>query len=147
MLKRSAIAFGRVNCSLLVTLLISLLQQGCFPCQVPEHDQNAVEVNADGDSEFMRAVVIVSEETQKGTARSRQEYVNPLLVLSGRDYGSISFSELQVRICDALRGKGLQLLHSHSRPAMKSLGLSRSSYYRHVRGMKDYLVRGCWVSM
>jgi len=26
--------------------------------------------------------------------------------------------------------------------AMKSLGLSRSSYYRHVRGMKDYRVRG-----
>jgi hypothetical protein len=69
-----------------------------------------VEVNADGDSEFMRAVVIVSEETQKGTARSPQEYVNPLLVLSGRDYASISFSELHVRICDALRGKGLQVV-------------------------------------
>lgn len=69
-----------------------------------------MEVNADGDSEFMRAVVIVSEETQKGTARSPQEYVNPLLVLSGRDYASISFSELHVRICDALRGKGLQVV-------------------------------------
>ena len=66
----------------------------------------AVEVNADGDGEFMRAVVIVTEETQKGTARSPQEYVNPLLVLSGRDYASISFIELHTRICDALRGTG-----------------------------------------
>ncbi len=65
-----------------------------------------VEVNAEGDSEFMRAVVIVTEETQKGTARSPQEYVNPLLVLSGREYASISFVELHTRICDALRGTG-----------------------------------------
>ena len=66
----------------------------------------AVEVNADGDSEFMRAIVIVSEETPKGTARSPQEYGKPLLVLSGREYISISFIELHTRICDALRGKG-----------------------------------------
>ena len=65
-----------------------------------------VEVNADGDGEFMRAVVIVTEETKKGTARSGQEYVNPLLVLSGREYASISFNDLHERICDALRGKG-----------------------------------------
>ena len=65
-----------------------------------------VEVNAEGESKFMRAVVIITEETEKGTARSHQEYVNPLLVLSGRDYASISFVELHERICDALRGKG-----------------------------------------
>ena len=65
-----------------------------------------VEVNAGGDSQFMRAVVIVTEETPKGTARSPQEYVNPLLILSGRDYASISFVELHTCICDALRGKG-----------------------------------------
>jgi hypothetical protein len=65
-----------------------------------------LEVAADGDSEFMRAVVIIAEETKKGTARSPQEYVKPLLVLSGRDYASISFVELHERICDALRGEG-----------------------------------------
>ncbi len=64
------------------------------------------EVNADGDSEFMRAVVIITEKTEKGTARSHQEYLKPLLVLSGRDYASISFLALHERICDALRGKG-----------------------------------------
>jgi hypothetical protein len=66
----------------------------------------AVKVNAEGDSELMRAVVVVTEETHKGTARSSQEYVNPLLVLSGREYASISFVQLHVRICDALRGTG-----------------------------------------
>ena len=71
-----------------------------------EFQPPAVEVNADGDNEFMRAVVVVTEETPKGTARSPQEYVNPLLVLSGREYASISFIELHSRICDALRGKG-----------------------------------------
>lgn len=65
-----------------------------------------VEVDAEGDSEFMRAVVLVIRGTEKGTARSGQEYVNPLLVLSGRDYGAISFVDLHERICDALRGKG-----------------------------------------
>ena len=66
----------------------------------------AVTVNAEGESEFMRAVVVVTEETPKGTARSPQEYVNPILVLSGREYVSISFVELHTRICDALRGSG-----------------------------------------
>ena len=66
----------------------------------------AVEVNAEGDSEFMRAVVFVTEETRKGTSRSPQEYANPLLVLPGQEYASISFVELHTRICDALRGKG-----------------------------------------
>lgn len=69
-----------------------------------------VEVNADGDSEFMRAVVIVTEETQKGTARSPQEYANPLLVLSGQEYAKISFVKLHTRICDALRGPGPQVV-------------------------------------
>jgi hypothetical protein len=65
-----------------------------------------VAVNSEGDSEFMRAVVFVTEETRKGTARSPQEYAKPLLVLSGQEYASISFVELHTRICDALRGKG-----------------------------------------
>lgn len=65
-----------------------------------------VAVNADGNGEFMRAVVIVTEETKKGTARSGQEFVNPLLILSGRDYALISFADLHERICDTLRGKG-----------------------------------------
>jgi hypothetical protein len=66
----------------------------------------AVPVPSDDDSELMRAVVIITEETEKGTDRCPQEYAHPLLVLSGQDYASISFVELHERICDALRGKG-----------------------------------------
>jgi hypothetical protein len=65
-----------------------------------------VEVDINGDSKFVRAVVIITEESKKGTDRSAQEYINPLLVLSGREYASVAFAELHERICDALRGKG-----------------------------------------
>lgn len=66
----------------------------------------AVPVPADQDSQLMRAVVIITEETAKGTDRCPQEYAHPLLVLSGQDYASSSFVELRERICDALRGTG-----------------------------------------
>jgi len=36
-----------------------------------------------GESEYMRAVVFVTERTPKGTDRSPQEYLHPLLVLTG----------------------------------------------------------------
>jgi hypothetical protein len=52
----------------------------------------------------MRAVVFVTEHTCKGTPRSGQEYANPLLTMSGKEYASLSFDQLHQRICDALRG-------------------------------------------
>src|ERR1043166_3015928 len=63
-----------------------------------------LEVNEDGDNELMRAVVIITEQTQKGTARSPQESCNPFLILFGRDFALILFTGLQAKICDALRG-------------------------------------------
>lgn len=63
----------------------------------------AVEVNPAGEAEYMRAVVFVTEHTRKGTARNGQEYVDPLLTLSGKEYASLSFDRLHQRICDALR--------------------------------------------
>ena len=42
-----------------------------------------VRIDNDGESEYMRAVVFVTERTPKGTARSPQEYFSPLLVLPG----------------------------------------------------------------
>jgi hypothetical protein len=62
----------------------------------------AVEANDDGTG--LRAVVFITEETKKGTARSGQEYVNPLLVMPGSTYATTSFSELHERLCAALRG-------------------------------------------
>lgn len=63
----------------------------------------AVVVSPDDDPP-MRAVVFVTEGTRKGTDRSGQEYVNPLLVLSGREYTTMPFADLHARIRDALRG-------------------------------------------
>jgi hypothetical protein len=63
-----------------------------------------VRTDAEGESEFMRAVVVVTEDTPKGTDRSPQEYVNPLFVLTGEAYATLTFDELYTRICDALRG-------------------------------------------
>ena len=64
----------------------------------------AVEVEPDDDGTALRAVVFVTAGTAKGTTRSGQEYVNPLLVLSGRAYEALSFGQVHRRICDALRG-------------------------------------------
>jgi hypothetical protein len=52
----------------------------------------------------MRAVVFITEDTPKGTDRSPQEYVRPLLVLTGEAYASMTFDTLYTQICAALRG-------------------------------------------
>lgn len=64
----------------------------------------AIETNADGDAPHHRAVVIVTEHSLKGTERSGQEYVSPLLVMTGEEYARLTFDELHDCICDALRG-------------------------------------------
>ena len=64
----------------------------------------AVATDADGDAPFHRAVIIVTEYSIKGTERSGQEYVSPLLRLTGEEYARMTFQALHERICDALRG-------------------------------------------
>jgi len=64
--------------------------------------------NAQGEHEFLRAVVFVTPETRKGTARSPQEYADPLLVLTGEEYAACAFGELHRRLCDALRDEEAQ---------------------------------------
>lgn len=64
----------------------------------------AITVPPDDDGRTMRAVVFITEGTRKGTNRSPQEYVNPLLVLSGREYAAVAFGDLHDRIGAALRG-------------------------------------------
>lgn len=70
----------------------------------------ALATNEDGDAEFMRAVVIITAETEKGTVRHPQEYSNPLLTLDGKQYASMTFDELHNRICDTLRGNRPRLI-------------------------------------
>ena len=64
----------------------------------------AVATNEEGEAEYMRAVVIITKATRKGTLRNGQEYVDPLLTLGGQEYAELSFPALYQRICDALRG-------------------------------------------
>lgn len=52
-----------------------------------------VEIDAEGDAPYDRAVVVVTEYMIKGTERSPQEYPNPLLVLTGRQYATLTFGE------------------------------------------------------
>ena len=67
----------------------------------------AIRIPADDDEDAhspMRAVVFVKRGTSKGTDRSGQEYVNPLLVMSGQEYAETPFNTLYDRICESLCG-------------------------------------------
>lgn len=63
-----------------------------------------VKTDAEGFAPVNRAVVFVTEHSIKGTARNPQEYVSPLLLLTGKEYAQMTFEELHGRICAALRG-------------------------------------------
>jgi len=54
----------------------------------------------DEDDAALRAVVIVRD----GTEKVGQEYIAPLLVLTGPEYLAVTFTDLHERICDVLRG-------------------------------------------
>jgi hypothetical protein len=77
-----------------------------------------VHTDEDGDAKYMRAVVFVTERTPKGTPRSPQEYVKPLLVIAGEVYARMTFETLYARICDALRGDKPKLVATSLFPAV-----------------------------
>lgn len=52
-----------------------------------------------------RAVFFVERGTPKGTPRCGQEYLKPLLMLTGRDYETIGFADLMGRLEEALDKK------------------------------------------
>jgi hypothetical protein len=60
----------------------------------------------DGAATPLRAVVIVRERTEK----IGQEYIGPLVVLTGAEYAAMSFEALHDRICDLLRGRRPRLI-------------------------------------
>ncbi|MGA2799681.1 MAG: hypothetical protein ABSE63_19025 [Thermoguttaceae bacterium] len=62
-----------------------------------------VNTNKDREAEYNRAVVFITESTKKGTARNGQEYVNPLLVLSGEKYAKMPFQTLLNLLEEAIR--------------------------------------------
>ncbi len=75
-----------------------------------------VETDENGEAEYLRAVVFVTKGTPKGTARSAQEYRNPLLVLTGKEYVTITFEDLHTRLCDALRGDKPRVIAQYLEP-------------------------------
>jgi len=75
-----------------------------------------VELDEESDAPHLRAVVIVTEHTLKGTSRNGQEYVSPLLVLTGEEYARITFEDLYERICAALRGNRAPVVAEIIRP-------------------------------
>ena len=89
-----------------------------------------VVVSPDDDSP-MRAVVFVTKGTRKGTDRSGQEYIGPLLVLTGREYATMPFADLHAKICDALRG---------GRPRLVAESRGRDEVVRFL--FEDGTVRG-----
>src|SRR5688500_17926547 len=56
----------------------------------------------DPEGETMRAVFIVRGHCQKGTPRGGQEYVDPLIVLTGQEWEQVRFVDLLDRIEKAL---------------------------------------------
>ena len=79
---------------------------------VPDH------VGEEGDADYLsflprreesienglRAVVFIRKLDRKGTERSTQEYANPLFMMSGKEYSSVSFASLHDRLTEALLG-------------------------------------------
>lgn len=57
-----------------------------------------------GEAYNFRAVVLCAPWTTKGTARNGQEYVNPLLTLTGAEYRAATWIELHDRILALLEG-------------------------------------------
>ena len=80
----------------------------------------AVIVDSSGDAIFLRAVVIVTRDSPKGTPRSAQEYVAPLLIFKGQEYAAMRFEDLHARVCDRLRGDRPRVVAEISSPDGKS---------------------------
>ncbi len=73
------------------------------PEHYPEGDPYAAFLPPLESGPEFRAVVIVRDGSRKGTERSHQEYPDPLLMLTGREYDEISFKELHERLTEALQ--------------------------------------------
>lgn len=78
----------------------------------------ALRIEGGVSEDDLRAVVFVLSMSTKGTARAGQEYVSPLLVLTGAEYAAMPFQTLHDRLSAALRG-------SRPRLVMEVFGLTR----------------------
>ena len=99
-----------------------------------------VETDENGEAEYLRAVVFVTKGTLKGTARSAQEYRNPLLVLTGKEYVTITFEDLHTRLRDALRGDKPRVIAQYLEPGggVRTLFEDGTTKENDVREDGDY---------
>ena len=88
----------------------------------------AIPASDDDEQLALRAVVIVREDTEK----VGQEYIGPLLVLSGDQYAASSFEALHDRICDALRGKRPRVIAEMFGPDGEAELMFEDGTTRHV---------------
>jgi hypothetical protein len=65
----------------------------------------------------MRAVVFVTEHTPKGIERSPQADVDPLLVLTGEGYATMTFETLYTQIRRALSAERPQVVATSLAPS------------------------------
>lgn len=56
----------------------------------------------DPEGELMRAVFFVERGEEKGTPRCGQEYVKPLLMVTGQEYAEAKFADILQRLEEAL---------------------------------------------
>jgi hypothetical protein len=59
----------------------------------------------DPEGTMMRAVFFVEPGDEKGTSRCRQEYVRPLLMMTGEEYGKLNFPDVIAKLEEALDAK------------------------------------------
>jgi hypothetical protein len=86
--------------------IIEILIQGVPPhidYVGPQWDFLPPPVDPEGST--MRAVVFVEPGDDKGTDRCGQEYVKPLLMLTGKEYEEFRFADLIARLEEALDAK------------------------------------------
>ena len=52
--------------------------------------------------EYNRAVFVVEQGSPKGTSRCGQEFVNPLLVFTGKEYEAMTDKEIKQKIKESI---------------------------------------------
>lgn len=67
------------------------------------------QADTQGDDWRLRAVVVISGETHKGTPRNGQEYLHPLFILTGEEYERITWREMMERIGKAIQEQEARL--------------------------------------
>ncbi len=97
-----------------------------------DHFASFLPLVAESSAADIRAVVFVTQGAEKGTPRSAQEYVGPLLVLSGKEYAAVAFRVLHERLCDfGIAGVGcliaLDAAGKAKRVALALVGVTQAS--------------------